>query len=228
MCIKDSIITVGHDAITLKSGWDEYGISYSRPSSNIHITNVFLQSLLGSALAFGSEMSGGISDIRADHLRIRNSHAGINFKTTSGRGGFVEDVLVSDVEMRSVGTAINFDGRFGRHPDDGYDPDALPLINRITIKKLTGTDIAAAGSLHGIERDSFTAICLSNINLTLSPPPPPSSEETSASWDCSNVSGFSEEVVPEPCSELRIHYSNSSLVCYSLPGKHKYVPLAME
>ncbi|XP_020573501.1 probable polygalacturonase isoform X2 [Phalaenopsis equestris] len=218
MCIKDSSITVGYDAISIKSGWDEYGISYSKPSSNIHITNVFLQSLLGSALAFGSEMSGGISNIHADHLQIYNSYIGINFKTTRGRGGLVEDILVSEVEMQSVNTAINFDGHFGGHPDDRYDPDALPVINRITIKKVIGTDISVAGFLNGIEQDSFTAICLSNINMTLAPP---SSSEASTPWICSNVSGFSQEVFPEPCSDLQEHYSNSSLICYSFAAKYK-------
>ncbi|KAI0518632.1 hypothetical protein KFK09_006068 [Dendrobium nobile] len=222
MCIKDSSITVGHDAITLKSGWDEYGIYYSKPSSHIHITNVFLQSLFGSALAFGSEMSGGISDIQADHLQIYNSNIGINFKTTRGRGGFMKDILISDVVLQSVSTAINFDGHFGRHPDEKYDPEALPMIDRITIKNVIGTNVSVAGALSGIENDSFTAICLSNINLTLT-----SSSETSTSWNCSNVSGFSEEVSPEPCSDLQIQYSNSSLVCYSLAAKYKYVPLAM-
>ncbi|KAH0464693.1 hypothetical protein IEQ34_004796 [Dendrobium chrysotoxum] len=222
MCIKDSSITVGHDAITLKSGWDEYGIYYSKSSSNIHITNVFLQSLFGSALAFGSEMSGGISDIQADHLQIYNSNIGINFKTTRGRGGFMKDILISDVVLQSVRTAINFDGHFGRHPDEKYDPEALPMINRITIKNVIGTDVSVAGALYGIENDSFTAICLSNINMTLT-----SSSETSTSWNCSNVSGFSQDVSPEPCSDLQIQYSNSSLVCYSLAAKYKYVPLAM-
>ncbi|PQQ06799.1 putative polygalacturonase isoform X1 [Prunus yedoensis var. nudiflora] len=45
----------------LKSGWDEYGIAYGKPTKNVHIRSVNLQSSLGAGLAFGSEMSGGIS-----------------------------------------------------------------------------------------------------------------------------------------------------------------------
>ncbi|KAI0504259.1 hypothetical protein KFK09_015211 [Dendrobium nobile] len=219
ICIEDTTISVGHDAITIKSGWDEYGISYSTPSTNIQITNVFLQSPVGSALAFGSEMSGGISNIHADHLRIYGSQVGINFKTTRGRGGFIDDILISDVEMNSVGTAIQFTGHCGGHPDDLYDPEALPVINRVTIENVVGTNISAAGALYGIELDPFTAICLSNMNITVE------STETSASWNCSNVSGFSQNVFPEPCSDLQLHYSNSSLLCYSLVN-YSYIPLA--
>ncbi|KAK8967600.1 putative polygalacturonase [Platanthera guangdongensis] len=217
--IEDSNIAVGHDAIAIKSGWDKYGISFSKPSSNIRITNVFLESPLGSALAFGSEMSGGISDIRASHLHICNSRVAINFKTTRGRGGFMEDIVVSDVDMHSVETAIQFDGHCGRHPDDEYNPESLPVINRITIKDVIGSNITVAGALEGIEHDPFTSICLSNITMAMA------SSMTSAPWNCSNVSGFSQNIFPEPCSDLQMQYSNSSLVCYSLLN-YKFVPLA--
>ncbi|PKA62981.1 putative polygalacturonase [Apostasia shenzhenica] len=210
ICIEDCTITVGHDAISLKSGWDEYGISYSKPSSNIYITNVFLSSLHGSALAFGSEMSGGISGIHADHLHIYNSNIAIDFRTALGRGGFMENIVISYVDVQHVRTAIQFTGNCSSHPDERYDPKALPIVDRVTIKNVIGTNISVVGALHGIEHDPFTAICLSNIHMTLQSP------ETSSSWTCSNVSGFSEKVSPEPCSDLMIHYSNSSLLCYSL------------
>ncbi|KAG0471806.1 hypothetical protein HPP92_016352 [Vanilla planifolia] len=225
VCIEESSISVGHDAISLKSGWDEYGISYSKPTSNIHITKVNLQSPLGSALSFGSEMSGGISAVHADHLRIHDSRIGIGFKTTRGRGGFMQDIFVSGVDMLRVQTGIHFTGNDGRHADDNYDPDALPIVRHVTIKNVIGTSVFAAGALSGIERDPFTAICLSNINITTS------SSEASAvgSWTCSDVSGFSEDVFPEPCPELQVHTSNSTLTCYSVDDPNpNYTLLASE
>lgn len=35
MVIEDCYTSVGDDGITIKSGWDEYGIAYGRPSTNI-------------------------------------------------------------------------------------------------------------------------------------------------------------------------------------------------
>ncbi|MBA0830937.1 hypothetical protein Goarm_015431, partial [Gossypium armourianum] len=67
VCIEDCNISTGHDAIVLKSGWDEYGIAYGRPTTNVHIRSVHLQSSTGSSLAFGSEMSGGISNVQVEH-----------------------------------------------------------------------------------------------------------------------------------------------------------------
>ncbi|CAL9076481.1 unnamed protein product [Musa textilis] len=205
-CIEDCIISVGHDAIAVKSGWDNYGISFGRPSSNIQINNVHLQTSLGSALAFGSEMSGGISDIHVEHLHVHDSFTGIIFKTTRGRGGFIKDIVISDVEMENVHEAFHFTGQCGAHPDDQYDPDALPTIKQVTIKNVIGTNISRAGVLSGIDQDPFTAICLANISLSIT-------SDLSNSWTCSNVSGFSESVFPQPCSDLS---SNSSLFCFSL------------
>ncbi|KAJ6844320.1 putative polygalacturonase [Iris pallida] len=211
LCIEDCTISSGHDAIALKSGWDKYGITFGRPSSNIHISRVSLKTPLGSALAFGSEMSGGISNIQVDHLHIHNSKTGISLKTTRGRGGFMEDIAISNVEMDNVQVAIQLSGHSGDHPDDQYDPTAVPAVSRITIKNVVGTNVSVAGALSGIDSDPFSAICLSNITLSVSSSPP---------WTCSNVSGFSESVTPQPCSEL---LSDSPLLCYSLPS---YFPLA--
>ncbi|KAA8549125.1 hypothetical protein F0562_000809 [Nyssa sinensis] len=43
VCIENSNISVGYDAIVLKSGWDEYGIAYGKPTTNVHIREVRLQ-----------------------------------------------------------------------------------------------------------------------------------------------------------------------------------------
>ncbi|RZR75849.1 hypothetical protein BHM03_00000375 [Ensete ventricosum] len=204
--IEDCSISVGHDAIVLKSGWDNYGISFGKPSSNIQINNVQLQTSLGSALAFGSEMSGGISDVRVAHLYVRNSHTGINFKTTRGRGGYIKDIVISDVEMENVHEAIRFTGYCGAHPDHHYDPDVLPVIKRVTVKDVVGTNISVAGVFSGIDHDPFTAICLANISL-------PITTDLSDPWTCSNVAGFSDSVFPQPCLDLSL---NSSLFCFSL------------
>lgn len=46
MVIENCYIHVGDDGIAIKSGWDQYGIAYGRPSTNILIRNVALRTVV--------------------------------------------------------------------------------------------------------------------------------------------------------------------------------------
>ncbi|CAI9105380.1 OLC1v1004290C2 [Oldenlandia corymbosa var. corymbosa] len=196
VCIESSNISMGFDAIALKSGWDEYGISYGKPTRNVHVRRLNLQSSEGAGLAFGSEMSGGISDVLVEHLYVHDSLAGIELKTAKGRGGYLKDILISDVEMDSVQIGINVTGQCDSHPDDKYDPSALPVVGGIAFKDIVGTNVTIAGSFTGIPESPFAPFCLSNISFSVTSDP-------STSWICSDISGSSVDVSPEPCSDLQ-------------------------
>lgn len=206
VCIEDCYISCGDDVISIKSGWDEYGITYGRPSSNIIIRRVIGQTHTSSGLALGSEMSGGIKGVHAQDIQIFNSRRGLRIKTAPGRGGYVKDVYISNVTMKNVSVGIVFTGLYGDHPDDRYDPNALPDIQRITFKDIIGDEIKTAGSVEGIQNAPFKDICLSNIQFNVT---------TEPFWNCSYVGGFSESVYPEPCTELQPQIPHDSPVCYS-------------
>ncbi|PQQ08068.1 putative polygalacturonase [Prunus yedoensis var. nudiflora] len=211
VCIEDCSIGIGYDAIALKSGWDEYGIAYGRPTTNVHIRRVYLQSSSGSSLAFGSEMSGGISKVLVEQVHLYNSFSGIQFRTTKGRGGYIREIIISDVEMENIHMAFGASGQFGSHPDDKFDPNALPDLDHITLQDVIGTNITIAGSFTGIQEAPFTSFCLSNISL--------SANSGSPTWVCSNVSGSSDSVFPQPCSELNSSYSSSCFSLLTVNGK---------
>lgn len=204
VCIEDCYVRNGDDIVVIKSGWDEYGISFAHPSSNISIRNITGQTRNSAGLAFGSEMSGGISDVRAEGVRIVNSVHGIRIKTAPGRGGYVKNVYVADVSFDNVSIAIRITGNYGEHPDDGYDRNALPTISNITIKDVVGVNIGVAGMLQGIPGDSFSGICLSNVSLSVRSTDP---------WNCSLVEGYSSSVSPEVCEQLRAT-PGSGQMCY--------------
>lgn len=208
VCIENSNISTGHDAIVLKSGWDQYGIAYGKPTSSVHIRNVYLESSSGAGLALGSEMSGGISDVIAEKLHILNSSIGIELKTTRGRGGYMKGIFISDAELENIHLGISMTGYSGFHPDDKYDTSALPVVGSITFKNVMGANIDVAGNFSGIFESPFSKICLSNVTFSLS-------YELSPSWFCSNVIGFSEEVIPEPCPDLQSSYSKFFFSCFA-------------
>ncbi|KAH9775162.1 Pectin lyase-like superfamily protein [Citrus sinensis] len=195
VCIEDSYISTGDDLVAVKSGWDEYGIAYGHPSSGITIRRVTGSSPF-SGIAVGSETSGGVENVLAEHINLYNVGVGIHVKTNIGRGGFIRNITVSDVYMENARKGIKIAGDVGDHPDDKFNPNALPVVNGITIKDVWGTKVQQSGLIQGLKNSPFTGICLSNINLhgVAGPTSPP--------LKCSDVSGSAYQVKPWPCSEL--------------------------
>lgn len=219
VCIETSNISMGHDAVVLKSGWDEYGISYGKPTSNVHVRGVRLQSFAGAGMAFGSEMSGGISNVLIEHVYLYDSLLGIELKTARGRGGYIKDILVTDVVMANVQVGIEATGHYDSHPDEKFDPSALPVVSGITFEDIVGTNVSIAGNFTGLCESPFTSICLSNITFSISYNP-------FTSWLCSDVSGFSQNVSPEPCPELESSFSSTTSTCFTLLH-HPYSQVAV-
>ena len=198
VCIEDSFIATGDDLVAVKSGWDEYGIAYGRRSSDIIIRRITGSSPF-SGIAVGSETSGGVENVLAEHINLFNVGVGIHVKTNIGRGGVIRNITVSNVYMENARRGIKIAGDVGGHPDESFDPNALPVVKDVIIKNVWGVKVLQAGLIHGLKDSPFTGVCLSNINLrgdtragSRSPPP----------WTCSDVSGAARQVSPWPCSEL--------------------------
>jgi hypothetical protein len=197
VCIEDSYISTGDDLVSVKSGWDEYGIAFGRSSSDITIRRITGSSPF-AGIAVGSETSGGVENLLAEHINLFNMGLGIHVKTNIGRGGFIRNITITNVFMENSRKGIKIAGDVGGHPDDRFNPNALPVVKGITIKNVWGVKVQQAGLIKGLKNSPFTGICLFNINLHSSTPTGP----RSSSWKCSDVSGGSHLVNPGPCSEL--------------------------
>ncbi|KAJ4711906.1 Pectin lyase-like superfamily protein [Melia azedarach] len=195
VCIEDSYISTGDDLVAVKSGWDEYGIAYGRCSSGITIRRVTGSSPF-AGIAVGSETSGGVENVLAEHINLYNVGVGIHVKTNMGRGGFIRNITFSDVYMENARKGIKIAGDVGDHPDDKFNPNALPVVKGVTIKNVWGVKVQQSGTIQGLKNSPFTGICLSDINLhgVTGPTSPP--------FKCSDVSGTAYQVNPWPCSEL--------------------------
>ena len=57
----------------------------------------------------GSEMSGGVENIRVSHCRFMGTDVGLRFKSARGRGGLVRDIWCDHIYMKDiVAEAITF------------------------------------------------------------------------------------------------------------------------
>ncbi|XP_057802622.1 probable polygalacturonase [Salvia miltiorrhiza] len=190
ICIEDSFISTGDDLVAVKSGWDEYGIAFGRASHSITIRRLTGSSPF-AGIAVGSETSGGVADVLAEHITLYNMGIGIHVKTNIGRGGVVRNITVSNVYMENTRTGIKISGDVGDHPDEYYNRNALPVLKNVVIKNVWGERVQQPGLIRGLRNAPFTDICLSNIHLGGARP-----------WQCSNVFGAAVQVSPSPCALL--------------------------
>ncbi|KAH1107322.1 hypothetical protein J1N35_011090 [Gossypium stocksii] len=207
VCIEDSFISTGDDLVAVKSGWDEYGIAYGHPSSYITVRRV-TGSTPFAGVAVGSETSGGVENVLAENINLYNSGVGVHIKTNIGRGGVIKNITVSELFMENVRTGIKVAGDTGDHPDNNFNPNALPYVKDLTLKNIWGVNVQRAGWMHGIENATFTGICLSNITLQGTTGPRPS-------WNCNAIRGAAIEVSPQPCAELTSIEQSGSCASHS-------------
>ncbi|OON66510.1 glycoside hydrolase family 28 protein [Hymenobacter sp. CRA2] len=103
--VQNCDIDCNDDNFCLKAGRDWDGLRVNRPAEYILIQNCVAGA--GDGLfTCGSETSGGIRHVIARGLKAKGTKVGIRIKSALNRGGTVEDIVVDDIEMDGVGTAI--------------------------------------------------------------------------------------------------------------------------
>lgn len=206
VCIEDCYIESGDDLIAVKSGWDQYGIQMAQPSSNIIVRRISGTTPTCSGVGIGSEMSGGISNVTIEDIHIWDSAAGVRIKTDTGRGGYIANITVRNITMERVKVPIRFSRGSNDHPDEGWDPKAVPIVKNVTIANVVSLNSTKAPVLQGIKDSPFWGICVKNLTMI--------GLASTVKWHCEFVSGFAHNVVPLPCPQL-INNINSSSCSYS-------------
>jgi len=194
--VEDCFIVSGDDCIAVKSGWDQYGIKFGMPTKHLIIRRLTCISPDSATIALGSEMSGGIEDVRAEDITAIQTQSGVRIKTGKGRGGYVKDIYVRRMTLKTMKYVFWMSGAYGQHPDNGFDLNAIPKIQGINYRDVVAENVTYAAKLDGISDDPFTGICISNVTITLT------AEPMELQWNCTNVAGMTSNVTPQPCSSL--------------------------
>ncbi|GAV70961.1 Glyco_hydro_28 domain-containing protein [Cephalotus follicularis] len=201
VCIEDCYIESGDDLVAIKSGWDQYGIAMARPSSNIIVRRISGTTPTCSGFGIGSEMSGGIFNVTVEDLHVWDSAAGLRIKTDQGRGGFIANITISNIKMERVKIPIRFSRGSNDHPDEKWDPNALPSVKGIYIGNVVSLNSTKAPVLQGIKNAQFEGVCMKNVSII--------GIVSSASWHCEFVSGYTSGVFPSPCPQMQNNSSSS-------------------
>jgi len=134
----------GDDAVAIKSGKNPEGYQIARPCAHIRVFDCV--SHQGHGICMGSEMSGGIEDVRIWDCDLEQSMSGLEIKATKTRGGYVRDIVVRDcVIPRVMMHSVSYN-------DDGEPAPVPPVFENCTFERLTLTgkyqDTHGDGRLH--------------------------------------------------------------------------------
>src|SRR5665647_625874 len=133
--LYDSNFDCGDDAICIKSGKDKEGRDRGKPTENLVVKNCIVYHGHGG-VTIGSEMSGGVRNMHVSNCTFLGTDVGLRFKSNRGRGGVVENIYLSDIEMINIPSqAISFNLFYsGRSVSedmeagsDGQQPKLLPV-----------------------------------------------------------------------------------------------------
>lgn len=165
-------INTGDDCISLKSGRGLAAQGLNRPTENVLIRDCRLNSSIYAALGLGTEMSGGVRNIKIQNCIISGRQNAIFIKSRDGRGGYMENISGENITVLKSPTFIGIDllkkGIQASDPVPG-DVQKWARVQNISFKNVRVQDVAelVAGTNVPEERpvDGFV---LSNITGTCS------------------------------------------------------------
>ncbi|MDO8929830.1 MAG: glycoside hydrolase family 28 protein, partial [Bacteroidota bacterium] len=173
--IHDCNFDVGDDAICIKSGKDKDGRDRNIPAENLIVKNCIVYHGHGG-VTVGSEMSSGVKNLHVSNCTFIGTDVGLRFKSNRGRGGVVENIYISNIEMMNIPTqAISFNLYYsGRSVSedleagaDGEVPALLPVTEETPqFKNIFIRDVNCNGAMTGIFLQGLPEMKLENIELT--------------------------------------------------------------
>ena len=135
--IENCFFNTGDDCIAVKSGRNNDGRLWNKPSENIIIRNCEMQNGHGGVV-IGSEISGGCRNLFAENCKMDSPDLDrvVRIKTNTCRGGIVENIYARNIEVGQCGESvlkINLD----------YEPKEIccrgfvPTVRNINIENIT-------------------------------------------------------------------------------------------
>lgn len=108
--IEGCDIETGDDAIALKSGRGMEAVRIGRPTEDVIIRNCTLSCPSYACIGIGTEMSGGVRNIRIENCKFVRAVNAIFIKSRDGRGGFIENITADGWDVGpGIQHAIHFD-----------------------------------------------------------------------------------------------------------------------
>ena len=178
--ITNSTFDAGDDGICIKSGKDADGRRRARPCKNLIVDNCTVFHGHGG-FTVGSEMSGGVENLKVSNCRFLGTDVGLRFKSTRGRGGVVKNIYINDIYMKDIlADAILFDLFYGgksaveaaAEKDETVNVPAVPVdettpeFRDIYISNVCCNGASRAMLFNGLPEMPVTNINVSDCTIT--------------------------------------------------------------
>lgn len=159
-----------------------------------------------AGVSIGSEMSGGVSNITVENLRVWNSRRGVRIKTSPGRGGYVRDITYKNLTLDNVRVGIVIKTDYNEHPDEGFDPKALPIIENINFIGIRGQGVRIPVRIYGSEEIPVRNVTFQDMSVGIT-------YKKKRIFQCSFVQGrVIGSIFPSACENLDLYDEQGRLV----------------
>ncbi len=178
IAIEGVKFSLGDDCIAIKSGKIYMGRKYKKPSENISVRQCLMENGHG-AVTVGSEMAGGVRNVRIEDCLFRNTDRGLRIKTRRGRGrdAVIDDISFKHIEMRNVMTPFVVNSFYFCDPDGKTEyvqsrekfpvDDRTPRIGRLAFEDISATDChVAAAHFDGLPEEKIDHIVMKNVDIS--------------------------------------------------------------
>lgn len=157
---------VGDDAICMKAGKNEEGRMTPVMTEYVTIRDCVVYHGHGGFVV-GSEMSRGLRNILVSNCTFMGTDIGIRFKSTLGRGGVVENIILEDIRMIDIPKqAILFTMSYsGALDESNIIPEDIPEFKNITLRKIACQGCGQAIQIDGLKQLPIHDIHFEDVNI---------------------------------------------------------------
>ena len=170
--------SVGDDAIAIKSGKFYMGDKYNTPAINHTIRNCKM-SFAHGGVVLGSEMSGGVKNLKVERCFFEGTDRGLRIKTRRGRGknAVIDGITFKNIVMDGVKAPFVMNMFYFCDPDGKteyvWSKEKLPVDDRTPyLGKFTFKDIVCknahwcAGYFYGLPEQPIASVTLRNVSVS--------------------------------------------------------------
>ena len=171
-------IATGDDCISLKSGRGMEGYTLLRTTEDVRITNCTFADSIFACIGIGSETSGGIRNVHIENCKFTQAKSfAIYIKSQVGRGAFVEDIHVNNIEVSGTGGGFlrfNLSGSGLQDQVPVPGEEGIPTTKNFSFTNIKvtnvpllvdGTGVHPSKPLDGFTLSNVTGTCLMGIRL---------------------------------------------------------------